>query len=515
MNKSRDCLVTRINGETDEGGIASAFAGYFESVYSGSDTPEHLALKDEFLQSFSDYRDLHIDDSILPFYLSWNEMVDIAGKIKIGKSSSGLCRPEHILNGCPELLAHFHILFNGMIQHGFVPTEFLKGTVTPIIKDPQGDVSDLSNYRGITLSCLPAKMFEFAIQLKTSHLLGTDELQFGFKRKTSTSHALYTLKSTIDHFNKNGSTVYVAFLDCTKAFDRISHYGLFSKLIERKVPLCFLLCLMFWYLNMISNVKWGSESSRSFSVPLGIKQGGINSPDFFGCYFDGLLKIIREMKIGCHMYGILLSIILFADDICLLAPTRSALAKLVSTCTDYCTKYGLTFNSKKSKIMVFSKKRINFDSLEPIAIDGNVLDFDDSITYLGTKIVSDDGFKFSSADDLSSFYRSANSILGALNKPSNAILLHLVYTHCVPILTYGCAVKEYPSRQMTDCNTALNDVIRRIFSYNRWESIRKLRMSYGYKSLIEMFASARNKFHELLPHHCNSILNRLSQIELV
>ena len=271
---------------------------------------------------------------------------------------------------------------------------------------------------------------------------------------------------------------------------------------------------MFWYLNMISNVKWGSELSRSFSVPLGIKQGGINSPDFFGCYFDNLLTILRGMKIGCHMYGILLSIILFADDICLLAPTRSALAKLFSTCTDYCTKYGLTFNSKKSKIMVFSKKRINLDSIKPITIDGNVLDFDDSITCLGTKIVSDDGFRFSSADDLSSFYRSANSIIGAMNKPSDAILLHLVYTNCVPILTYGCAVKEYPSREMTDCNTALNNVIRRIFSYSRWESIRTLRISYGYKSLTELFASAKNKFHDQLPNHCNSILNSLFQNEL-
>ena len=157
-------------------------------------------------------------------------------------------------------------------------------------------MSDTSNYRGITLSCLPAKMFELAIQIKTSHLLGTDELQFGFKQKTSTSHALYTLKCTVEYFNKRGSNVYVAFLDCTKAFDRISHFGLFHKLIDRKIPLCLLLCLVFWYLNMTSNVKWGSETSRTFPVPLGIKQGGINSPEFFSCYFDGLTKLLREKR---------------------------------------------------------------------------------------------------------------------------------------------------------------------------------------------------------------------------
>ena len=136
-----------------------------------------------------------------------------------------------------------------MIQHSYVPTQFLSGTISPIVKDSQGDVSQPSNYRGITLSCLPAKLFEYAIQAKTGHLLKTDELQFGFKGKTSTSHAIYALQSTIEYFNSKGSKVYVAFLDCSKAFDRISHPGLFLKLIERGFPLCILLCLVYWFIG--------------------------------------------------------------------------------------------------------------------------------------------------------------------------------------------------------------------------------------------------------------------------
>ena len=145
--------------------------------------------------------------------------------------------------------------------------------------------------------------------------MNTDNLQFGFKKRTSTSHTIFTLKSTVDYFTNRGSKVYVAFLDATKAFDRISHYGLFSKLIERQIPLCFLLCLIFWYQNMVSSVRWGSARSNEFAVPLGIKQGGINSPDFFSCYIDGLIQMVRGLCIGCHIAKLCVSVYQMLKDL--------------------------------------------------------------------------------------------------------------------------------------------------------------------------------------------------------
>ena len=260
-----------MNAETDKLNIANKFAAYFESVYSGSENEVFSDLKDKFKMEYAGYYADHINDDISPFYVTWIDMLDIATKIKIGKASLGVLRPEHFLFGAPKLLRHLQILYNGMLQHSFVPTDFINGTITPIVKDSHSDVSAPSNYRGITLSCLPAKLFELVIQKKTSHLLGTDELQFGFKSRTSTSHAIYTLQSTIDYYNKKGSNVYVGFLDCTKAFDRISHHGLFSKLMKRKIPLCILMCLIYWYANMSCCVKWGNKASKRFDIPLGIK----------------------------------------------------------------------------------------------------------------------------------------------------------------------------------------------------------------------------------------------------
>ena len=112
---------------------------------------------------------------------------------------------------------------------------------------------------------------------------------------------MYTLKTCINHFTERDSNVYVAFLDYSKAFDTISHSGLFTKLMERNVPLCFLLLIIYWYSHMHYDCKWGNSRSECFAVMCGTKQGGILSPDFFSIYINDLIKILRKTGIGCHL----------------------------------------------------------------------------------------------------------------------------------------------------------------------------------------------------------------------
>ena len=211
------------------------------------------------------------------------------------------------------------------------------------------------------------------------------------------------------------------------------------------------------------------------------------------------------------MFGIFLAMILFADDLCLLAPTRGALKKMIETCASYCKEYGLTFNAKKSKIMVFSKNNVNMADLSPILLNGSKVEYTDTITYLGASIVSKKGITFSSANDLTKFYRASNSILRANNKPSEEVLMQLLYSCCIPILSYASAVKDYPSREMQNCCTATNDAFRFVFGYNRWESVRTLRESLGYLSLIEIFHRSKRKFDASLPKHRNPIIAHIAR----
>ena len=276
-----------------------------------------------------------------------------------------------------------------------------------------------------------------------------------------------------------------------------------------------ILCLSFWYGNMSSEVKWSSQKSRSFPVPLGIKQGGINSPDFFACYFNGLTQLLRQLKLGCHIGNLFLASLFFADDIVLLAPTRSALQRMINSCHSYCNQYGLAFNAKKSKVMVFSRAAFDKEAIKPLNINGIPIDCVDQIKYLGTTITSNPSLSFSHEEDLRSFYRASNSVLNQISSANEPILMQLLYSHCVPCFSYAAAMKDYTSRQMNECTVAVNDAIRKIFTFIRWESVRTLREDLGYPALSDIFARARSKFQASLPRHHNPTISRLSYLTQV
>ena len=69
---------------------------------------------------------------------------------------------------------------------------------------------------------------------------------------------VFTLKQLISSYHKQSSPVYYAFLDASKAFDRVNHYMLFKKLIERNMPTCFVRILHYWYSKQNMKVIWGN-----------------------------------------------------------------------------------------------------------------------------------------------------------------------------------------------------------------------------------------------------------------
>ncbi len=108
-------------------------------------------------------------------------------------------------------------------------------TLSPILKSKMGDVSDVGNYRPIAISTIMSKLLKRISRLED--LLYTSDNQFGFKKGHSTDMAMFSLKQVISYYSTHSSPLFVCFLDASKAFDRVNHWILFKKLIDRHVPL--------------------------------------------------------------------------------------------------------------------------------------------------------------------------------------------------------------------------------------------------------------------------------------
>ena len=123
-------------------------------------------------------------------------------------------------------------------------------------------------------------------------------------------------------------------------------------------------------------MKWNHVYSESFSVRSGVCQGGVLSPHLFAIYMDDLVVELRRLKVDCHIVvtwfcglvcschyfmtntisfivNLFVTCLVYADDICLLAPCRLALQALLSTCENYSREWCLTHNPLKWKILMF------------------------------------------------------------------------------------------------------------------------------------------------------------------
>ena len=53
----------------------------------------------------------------------------------------------------------------------------------PVVKDKSGDSTDVNNYRGISVSSVVPKVLEMVLIERLRSSLGSNDQQFGFKRK--------------------------------------------------------------------------------------------------------------------------------------------------------------------------------------------------------------------------------------------------------------------------------------------------------------------------------------------
>ena len=187
----------------------------------------------------------------------------------------------------------------------------------PIKKDKKKSINDIDNLRPISISNILAQIFERILLTKMNFISKTHENQFGYKNRTSCTHALFVFKEIVIKYLDNKMLCFAAFLDAIKAFDNLWRQALFLKMKKsNNIILSAIILLKTYYDKLSSKIKINNILSKLIKLSRGVKQGGVMSGALFNFFFDDLIHECCQAGIGASFLNIIIAIICFCDDSC-------------------------------------------------------------------------------------------------------------------------------------------------------------------------------------------------------
>ena len=434
----------------------------------------------------------------------YTDMQTLIRNLEFGKSAG----PDSI---CAEALKCAHdqlsvllsLCFTLFLSHGHLPLKLIQTTIVPIIKNKCGNISSSNNYRPIALATIISKLLESILLMKCEEYLCTSANQFGFKKAHGTELCIYTLREYIELYRKRSTTVFVTFLDASKAFDRLDHWLLFKKLIKRKVPLFIVRLLIVWYSLQRMHIRWGNTFSTSFCVSNGVKQGGIISPVLFNVYMDDLSCALNRSNIGGRIGGEIVNHLSYADDLCLICLSSAGMQKLLNVCSNYATEHSLSYNANKSYSLCFKATTIKFE--RPTLYFGqmsipNVTD----CRYLGITI-SVKNCDLDLKRQKRRFYANTNMLLRKFVKCSPDVKCYLFKTYCCNLY---CAPFWYDATKtaMKNLKVAYNNSLRRLLGLPSHNSASSMFVNLNIPSFGELLRKYVYNFRNRLETSDNVII---------
>ena len=390
-------------------------------------------------------------------------------KLKLNKAcSSDLILNEFLRHSKTYMLTAFTKLFNIVFMTGIVPEEWSQGIISPIYKN-KGDRTDPDNYRGITILSCFGKLFTAVLNARLNKYLEDSNLlceeQAGFRKNYSTTDHIFNLKCLIDLYLFRGKKLYCAFIDYKKAFDSVNRIYLWQKLLSLNVDGKMFKIIHNMYEQAKSCVKAGNCKSQFFSCNVGVRQGENLSPILFSIFLNDLTEFISHAYEGLNrisnMAHLLLSdddvevyfklyILLYADDTVIFAENEHELQAALNAMFLYCKSWDLEVNPTKTKITIFSNKKLN--NVPSFKYNGHNLEVDDSFVYLGTLFSCNGRFLKNSKRLYDQARKAMYSVLRkskVLCLPAD-IQLQLFDSMVAPILLYGSEVSGFEKSDLLE-----------------------------------------------------------------
>ena len=382
-------------------------------------------------------------------------------KSKASSTSSPLS-PHSLKLISPSLIPLLQTIFNHALSTSNFPNSWSESSFFFLHK--KGLRSNPSNYRSIAVENPFLKTFMSLLNIRMTSFAETENLlpdyQFGFRSSRNCLSAAALLHEIASNQIKNKKKLYTAFIDFTKAFDKIDRSILFQKLQILGFPTKICKLLHSLLPNIKFQIRHNSLLSPKFYTEVGTPQGDPLSPLLFSLFISDLPISLPTSSISIS--NVQISSLLYADDTAILANSAENLQIALNSLLNYCNTNHLNVNIQKSKILIFHRGRLT----QPILFYNNEpLEIVKEFKYLGITFSP----QLSFTKHLSNMIAIANSKIGflfhslQLKNLNLSTILQIFFCFIWPIFTYGCHIwlSSYSNSIANTLNSVFTKYLKR------------------------------------------------------
>ena len=391
--------------------IANSFANFFRSAYIPSSRNINFSA------------DTTDNINIATPEITEKDVVNAFKKIKPKFTAGPDGLPAFFLKDCSSILAAplAHI-FNLSLQTCAYPDKWKSSKICPIHK--KDSKSDIQNYRPITIINNFGKVFEIVLHsiLYPQLHQSISNNQHGFVSQRSTTTNLLCITQFLSEVMDEGGQVDVIYMDFSKAFDRLDHGVLLTKLVSFGFNFKLIHFFESYLLNRSQFVQFQGHRSNEFISQSGVPQGSVLGPLLFIIFINDIVIDLRCTSL------------LYADDlkiyykICDESDCNKLQADL-STIHEWCNKFRLSLNINKCNVVSFTRKlnKIQYE----YTISGANLVRRDSFKDLGVTFDSHLSFREHTSNIVTSSFKMLGFLIRNARDFQNASTLKSLYNTLV------------------------------------------------------------------------------------